>query len=357
MTDSDRNGKRKGKGCLLRIKRFFGGLLVLIIGLLLCGLLYQIISMNNDRKLNLLPGTLVDIGKYRLHLYCMGKGSPTVILEAGLGDNWLTWSLVQEKISRFTRVCAYDRAGLGWSDTAPGPLNSHHVAESLHTLLNNAGIQGPYILVGHSVGGIHVRSFAHLYPKDVVGIVLIDSAHENQFLRYPSEIVQPELENMSRLVHSLSLGRYLAPIGIVRLLGLTAGSAQDKPLPPDQRRALIAAMNRTNYCQTVNQEMETELQESSQTRPLYALGDIPLTVLTVPNNSSAKSSGNLPDGVTKEMAEQADKTFLELQQELAGLSINGRLVIVGDGGHYIQFDHPDLVVDEIRKMVESLQKQ
>ena len=290
MTDATKNGdKAKGKGRSWWVKRVFGSLFALFIGLILCGFLYQEIAMNQDRNQYPPPGDLVDMGGHKLHIYCLGTGSPTVVLEAGLGDNWLTWSLVQEQIAGFTRVCAYDRAGLGWSDSAPGPLPSPQVAESLHTLLNNAGIQSPYVLVGHSVGGIYVRSFAHKYPEEVVGIVLVDSSHENQLLRFPAEIAQLELENITGLTRSLALCRYLAPLGVVRLLGLTAGSAQDKPLTPEQRQMLIANLNRTNYCQAVGYELEAELQiESRQTRPLYKLGDIPLIVLTVPSDSSGK---------------------------------------------------------------------
>ncbi len=355
MTDATKNGeKTKGTGYSWWATRVVGSLFALFLGLILCGLLYQQIAMYQDQSQYPPPGDLIDVGGHQLHLYCLGTGNPTVVLEAGLGDNWLTWSLVQEKIAGITRVCAYDRAGLGWSDSAPGPRTSP-VAESLHTLLNNAGIPGPYVLVGHSVGGIYVRSFAHQYPEDVVGMVLVDSSHENQLLRFPAEITKSELENTSGLTRSLALCRYLAPLGVVRLLGLMAGSTQDKPLPPEQRQMLIATLNRTNYCQAVASEWETEIQIASrQTRPLYKLGAIPLVVMTVPSDSSEKEPNNFSAGVTKEMAEQADKTFLELQQELAALSTQGTLVTVQDAGHYIQFDRPGLVVEAIRKVVASL---
>src|SRR5258706_7187226 len=126
------------------------------------------------------PGQLVDVGGYRLHIICAGEGGPTVVPEAGLIGLALSWSLVQPEVAKFTRVCAYDRAGYGWSD--PNLIGIHPTSQrlvhELHTLLVNASIAGPYVLVAHSFGGLNVRLFANQYPNDVIGVVLIDSANE-----------------------------------------------------------------------------------------------------------------------------------------------------------------------------------
>jgi pimeloyl-ACP methyl ester carboxylesterase len=130
---------------------------------------------------------MVDVGGYRLHLYCTGEGSPTVILEAGGGNPWLSWYQVQPQVAQFTRVCSYDRAGLGWSDPSPKPRTTKVIADELHTLLHNAGITAPFVLVGHSLGGLDARMFASQYPSEAVGMVLVDSSHPDQDDRFPPD--------------------------------------------------------------------------------------------------------------------------------------------------------------------------
>ncbi len=125
----------------------------------------------------------VDVGGYRLYLQCIGAGSPTVVLEAGLGSPSEVWGLVQPGVARFTRVCAYDRAGVGGSDAGPRPRTSGTIVAALHTLLRRAGVGGPYVLVGHSIGGFHARLYAHRYPREVAGMVLVDASHPDQLAR------------------------------------------------------------------------------------------------------------------------------------------------------------------------------
>src|SRR3712207_632680 len=133
-------------------------------------------------------GQLVDVGGYKLHISCVGVGSPTVVLDAGAGDLGLAWAQVQPTVARSTRVCTYDRAGLDWSEQSPQPRTAEVMVDELHTLLTKAGIAGPYVLGGHSLGGLVIRQYAHTYPAGVAGIVLVDSAHEAQWLRFPEAI-------------------------------------------------------------------------------------------------------------------------------------------------------------------------
>lgn len=133
-------------------------------------------------------GQLVDIGGYRLHLNCQGSGGPTIVLEAGGGETQLDWALVQPELAKQARVCAYDRAGLGWSETSPRPRTATVMADELHMLLDRAGIAGPYVLVGHSLGGLVARQFAVAHPHDVVGMVLVDSATEGQASGFPEPV-------------------------------------------------------------------------------------------------------------------------------------------------------------------------
>src|SRR5580692_6735385 len=134
------------------------------------------------------PGRLVDVGGWKLHLYCTGEmrpAQPTVILESGAGDFSVEWSLVQPKIAAFARVCSYDRAGDGWSDLGPHPRTFHQVAYELHTLLDKAGIKPPFVLVGHSYGGWLVRQYQAIYPSEVVGMVLVEPGMDNPWRTAP----------------------------------------------------------------------------------------------------------------------------------------------------------------------------
>ncbi|MGF1478477.1 MAG: alpha/beta fold hydrolase [Cyanophyceae cyanobacterium] len=148
---------------------------------LLTGIFYQAVSEALNRRRHPPPGELVDIGGFLLHLNCIGQGTPKVVMDAGGAAPSITWGLVPSEIAKFTRVCTYDRAGLGWSDpNLRSPRTSQQSVDELHLLLTKAGINPPYILVGHSLGGVNMRLYASQYPEDVVGLVLVDSSHENQ---------------------------------------------------------------------------------------------------------------------------------------------------------------------------------
>ena len=158
-----RSGRRWQRA--LRTAAFgVSGLLGLVAILAVCGATYEAIAGVGDATAYPAPGRLVDVGGYKLHLDCQGTGSPTVVLDAGLGGSSLDWTLVQPELATTTRVCTYDRAGMGWSDAGPMPRSPSHIAEELHVLLTNAGVAGPYVLVGHSLGGKNIRIFGACRP-------------------------------------------------------------------------------------------------------------------------------------------------------------------------------------------------
>jgi pimeloyl-ACP methyl ester carboxylesterase len=180
---------------------------------LLTGVFYQAVSEALDRRRYPPQGELVDIGGFRLHLNCIGQGTPTVVMDAGGGAPSITWGLVPSEIAKFTRVCTYDRAGLGWSDRNPRiPRTSQQSVDELHSLLTNVGINPPYILVGHSLGGVNMRLYASQYPEDVVGLVLVDSSHENQ--------MTSKLWKQTKMLSWLYQGlRVVSQVGVLRLIG------------------------------------------------------------------------------------------------------------------------------------------
>ncbi|HEX5810173.1 MAG TPA: alpha/beta hydrolase, partial [Anaerolineales bacterium] len=165
------------------LKRIALWLISGIITLAALGAVYQTIATAMDKRALPPPGQMIDVGGYSLHLYCVGQntdGSPTVILESGLGGTSSSWGWIQPSVAKTTRVCAYDRAGMGWSDSSPAPRDVQNIATELHTLLQNAQIPGPYVLAGWSYGGMYVRQYASQYPDEVAGLVLLDSSSPEQ---------------------------------------------------------------------------------------------------------------------------------------------------------------------------------
>jgi pimeloyl-ACP methyl ester carboxylesterase len=195
--------------------RILLGLLALIVLLALGGASYEAIMAAGDGKRYPPPGQLVDVGGYRLHLHCIGQGGPTVVLDAGLGGFSLDWGAVQTHIAMSTRVCAYDRAGLGWSDPGPTPRSPQQFASELHALLTNGGVEGPYVLVAHSLSGKTARLFASQHPDDVAGMVLVDAGHE--FVddhRAPEQLTAEDAERRQ----FQNMIKWMARFGLVRLL-------------------------------------------------------------------------------------------------------------------------------------------
>ena len=177
------------------------------------GILYQNIVTTRDLREHPMPGILVDVGGYLLHINCMGHGSPTVILDAGTGDSFYIWSKAQPQIANFTQVCSYDRAGLGYSEASPFPRTSRVIAQELQKLLVNSQIAPPYVMVGHSTGGFNVRVYTSQNPSFVVGMILVDSSHPDQRNRFPP-IVRKQV---ARDLRNAKLFEWQVPFGIPRL--------------------------------------------------------------------------------------------------------------------------------------------
>ena len=203
-------GKRVWRWMKLVFK--WTGLLLLLLALL--GSIFQYVTTRINDKRYPPPGKLVDIGGYRLHLRGAGNGGPTVVMDAGLGGASIDWSLVQPEIAKFTTVYSYDRAGMGWSDVGPRPRTSRQIVKELHTLLRNAGIKKPYVLVGHSSGGFNMLLYASRYPDEVAGLVLVDASHEKQLERFPKPPLTLRIFNKTMPY----LFKILPPLGVGHLV-------------------------------------------------------------------------------------------------------------------------------------------
>lgn len=293
------------------VTRIIGGMFCLVVIALAVGAIYQAIAGDVDETRYKPPGRLVDIGGRHLHLYCTGRGSPTVILEAGLGWGLGTWRHVQPQVAETTRVCSYDRAGYGWSDVGPSPRTSSQVSSDLHILLQKAGVQAPLVLVGHSLGGLYLQHYAATYPADVSGMVLIDSSHEDQGNDPPP----------SRLFLLAMKG--LGATGLARLLFRYGDSSMNA----------VYSSNKTYN--TPFEELAVVAKSADELRKArLSLGNKPLIVLTAQRSDS-------------------DESFHRMQLDLLTRSSNSKRIVVEGSGHMIQNDRPDVVIAAIRDVVEK----
>ena len=310
------------------LTRGFGIAAALIAGLALAGAGYEAIAARGDARAYPPPGQMVDVGGYRLHLQCVGTGSPTVVLDAGLGGTSLDWALVQPEIGQTTRVCAYDRAGMGWSESGPAPRTPEQNARELHTLLTNAGIEGPYVLVGHSLAGQNARLFAALYPDQVAGMVQVDARSE-----YVDARTSPaEAKGFKNLYAFLgNVYKVARRLGVMRLIGANVVGA---PTLSAETRAAIAMIAYSPRSQDagIAEAIQREANDA-QLAAAPALGDRPLIVLASEQNMTSE-----PD-------------WPEAQQLLAELSTQGRLIVPAGSSHYIHWDHPAVVIDAVTEVV------
>ena len=359
-TTNDRNDiqvkpagrKRSYLGCL---GRGAIGLVIFLVIVLVAGLIYQASSSASDLKKYPPPGELYDVGDYRLHLYCTGatsEGSPTVILEAGSGFPALTWYLVQKEVGGFARVCSYDRAGYGWSDLASGPLSPAQVATDLHKLLEIAQVPGPYILVGHSAGGYYVRAYANQYPSEVVGMVLVDAAYEQQDQLYPPKYIRL----MNKSAAMLTLGQIMAPFGGMRATKILNALVPPNLLPADVEGAFLSIIHRTSYCKSMANESEAVASFRSHPDLPKSLGDLPLIVLSagIAADEEYAQMGGTKSGISREVYAKVYEANQEMQKELASFSTQGQQVIATESGHMVHYNQPDLVVDAIQSIVEQV---
>jgi pimeloyl-ACP methyl ester carboxylesterase len=290
------------------------------------------------------PQRLVDVGGRRLNLYCLGKGAPTVILESGLGSDVTTWRYVHSKLAKTTRVCAYDRAGYGFSDIGPEPRTAASVTSDLVAMLHAAKIPPPYVLVGQSLGGLYVRFFADTHFSDVTGLVFLDPSFEHQVQVYtaatPSFAAanKRQHEQLNHCVAVLTSGRPAAGTADYEQCVVDSGS-QD--LPPQVVAAL--APNAGTYRMAIS-ELEglegASSEEVEQAERSY--GEMPLLVLTadVPPNADAD-----------ELARR--KLWVAAHDRIAHLSTRGENRIVPGADHHIHWSRPEAVIAAVEEIVAA----
>lgn len=325
--------------------RYLLGSFVFVLILILAGAIYQAIATRKDVHKYPPPGKLVNVGGYKLHINCVGEGDSTVVMEYGLGGLSLVWSLVEAEVAQFARVCTFDRPGYGWSESSSKPRTSQEMVKELHTLLTNADIKPPYILVGHSLGGLNLRLFASQYPEEVVGLVLVDAVPTDVYSRL-SPVFPNYMAATRRMFRSLSI---ITRLGLLRLSAQLLG----KKATPDFVRKLPSQIQPMIVAKFLPKTFETAIAESllmeistEQVNKSKLSDDLPLVVLS----HGVNMFSNLPD----KQAKKAGLSWEQLQAEVAQLSSQGTLQIAPTSGHNIHIDQPELVVDAIRRIANPL---
>jgi len=292
------------------------------------------------------PGQLIDVGSYRLHLYNRGEASPTIVLDHSLGG--VEGYFLAEELSKLARVCIYDRAGYGWSEPSPYPRSSHQIVQELDTLLVQAGIKPPYILVGNSFGSYNVRLYAHLFPEKVVGIVLTDALHETGMLQMSIPLQLLKLFFISGFLMSI-LGSMLGIIRLLRVLGVF------ELLKPELRHFSQSSLDavKRSFCRskhwiTMSREMIALNKSGHQVSIAKDFGKLPIV--------SIKASSFFKPSLWTIFIplKGANRLRDKMHTELGKLSTDYLEVEASTSGHFVWVDQPDVIVDAVRSILNKI---
>ena len=349
------------------MRRILKGLALAFLLAMALGFTYEQIGRWQDSHHRFRIGRAVDVGGHSLNIDCSGLGSPAVILESGGGGyGGYGWRVVQSEVAKFTTVCWYDRAGEGWSDPAPTARNSTTIIHDLHELLQRAPVAGPYVFVGHSIGGEYVRVFTAQFPSEVAGLVLVDSTHPDQ--REPPIMLSPinRVPTLARrlLCSALPLmGRF----GMIRVLMRSAPVYVPSQFSSEQSAAALAMRNQRVKAFETETAQGCAATEGGAIQPdkgsgdpevdqaarsAGTLGDRPLVVLT----AGQYWKPNDP-GVAQEVAEFHEIWVHQLQPQLAHLSTDGKQIIVETSDHGIPEEEPGAVATAVHEVVMEVRKR
>lgn len=337
-------GRTRGRRVLCVIRKIGIGIAAAVVLLGMTGAAWNFLAIRHDRMANPPPGQSYDVNGHAMHLYCAGKGSPTVVLESGHGDDFTVWGKVQPALSRVTRTCSYDRAGFGWSDSQPGTRDGLHIANQLHALLTEAGITTPVVLVGHSAGGIYSRIYTSRFPQGVAGLVLVDATTPNP-LPHPPFASALDRHSTAEFMFvkstvALGLARLMGqcdaiPAGLEAYAGWIKASACDYPQLDEYVRE--------------DRALDDSRKQAAETGPF---GNLPLLVLS--QDPKLPVPAFLAGHVTPKdwlwfVAAHGQEQAAYLQ-----LSTNSRRVIATGSAHYIQYERPDVVIQETTALIRQI---
>jgi pimeloyl-ACP methyl ester carboxylesterase len=307
--------------------------------LLLTLSLWNLAAARWQHERNPVPGNFYTVDGLQMHIDCSGSGSPAVVLEAAASAPWSVWRKVQPELSQVTMVCSYDRAGHGWSEPRKGQRDAETIVRELHLLLDKAGVKPPFVLAGHSAGGLYVREYAREFPADVAGVALIESSSPRQIDELPGFRVSYE-EDKHDAKRELWEDRLRVWSGWERLLGHCNVSARDFPGWAGQYDAMAC---RPDYVDTDESELNYFEESSKQAGRLGSFGSIPLLVIT--RDPDLRKEAMMPRAVAQIPVWEGE------QEALKSLSPLSWRVIARKSGHMVPLDRPDVVVAELIHLI------
>ena len=278
------------------------------------------------------PGAFYTVNGARMHIDCIGAGEPTIVLDTGFGDNATVWRKVQPELAKTTRVCSYDRAGSGWSDPLPGSRDANQIVEQEHALLQQAGISGPIVLMGHSIAGLYIRAYATHFPEHVAGIVFVDGSSPGQF-KIP--VIANEVNSQSWApLHAAAI------LGLPRLNWLLGRPVPD--MSPQAGRDEAEAEFHT-HVGALATEMHSFFRSGDEVAQTGPYGALPILIFSQDTTKPG----------SEDMAPFA-APWNQMQENFKKLSTHSRRIIAKGSSHYIQLDRPDLIEKEVPPFIEQI---
>jgi len=334
MTLVGESQHRSPKRRLWRILCWTGiGMAACVVILAVGGAVWNALATSYYRHRYPAPGKMYTVNGFPMHMYCTGNGSPTLVLESGLGDDWTVWAKVQPTLSKTTQVCSYDRPGMGWSEEQSKDHDANTLADQLHALLHAAGIHKPIILMGHSVAGIYLRAYTARYPDDVAGLIFVDASSPHQDKRFPP--------TKTPLAQNFTLQKWETVFGIARARG---DCTQVVPGLEFESGWIDGNTCKVSVMDATTAEIDAFDRSSDETGHTGPFGHLPILVFTSDSNIMDKEELSI---WTPENVQKADQIWEGMQEDLKHLSSNGRRIIAKGSGHYVEVDRADLINREV----------